>query len=405
MKLKYLLRGLASPKVKVWGFVFLIICLIFIFSKAREQGQKVVYRSTERPSFREGRILGTPRETYLRSKELQLERVAKKITTQNRALVERIGDLEQRLEEKLGETAGESTRGDEEPPAATGKAEEKAGDEVIGGQKEGKEVRVNVPNGDDLAPLGPSLGLKPIPIRPSSGRSGRIISFPVKHKRKEKGVVLPTGSYVKAKLMTGVDAPEGKTYPVLLALDYSYQGPNQHKIDLSGCFIVAKSSASLSTERMSFQAQRLSCVSKRGEFFERKINGFVADDIDNSFAVAAKVNSRQGRVAKMAFLKSLIDGIGEIIGRKAQNIGGKNPDSANVVLQSGAQHAASKVSDWYLKQAQSLMPSLSVNSGQDVWVVMQESVLLPNQFFKRNVNHNRRNKNAKVFSYLSRIID
>ena len=43
-----------------------------------------------------------------------------------------------------------------------------------------------------------------------------VISFPVKHKRKEEGVTLPSGSYVKAKLMTGIDAPEGKTYPVLL---------------------------------------------------------------------------------------------------------------------------------------------------------------------------------------------
>ena len=164
----------------------------------------------------------------------------------------------------------------------------------------------------------------------------KTISFPVKYQRQEKGITLPTGSYVKAKLMTGVDAPESKTYPVLLALDYSYVGPNQHRIDLSGCFIIAKSSPSLATERMNFQATRLSCVSKRGQFFERKISGFVADDIDNSFAVKAKLKSKQGRVAKMAFLKSVVDGVGEIITRKAQNIGGANPDSANVLVQSGA---------------------------------------------------------------------
>ena len=224
----------------------------------------------------------------------------------------------------------------------------------------------------------------------------------MKQKRVEQGITLPTGSYVKAKLMTGIDAPEGKTYPVLLALDYSYIGPNKHKVDLSGCFIIAKSSPSMATERINFQATRLSCVSKKGKFFERKISGFVADYQDNTFAVKAELNSKQGRVAKMAFLKTIVDGIGEIIGRKAKNIGGKNPDSANVLVQNGAQGAASKVSDWYLKQVTSLMPTLSVNSGQDVWIVMQEKVLLPNDFFRKN---QRRNSNEKVFSYLTRIID
>jgi hypothetical protein len=202
--------------------------------------------------------------------------------------------------------------------------------------------------------------------------------------------------------MTGIDAPEGKTYPVLLSLDYSYVGPNKHKVDLSGCFIIAKSSPSMATERVNFQATKLSCVSKKGQFFERAINGFIADDGDNSFAVKGELHSKQGSVAKMAFIKSVVDGIGEIITRKSQNIGGKNPDAANVLVQNGAQGAASKVSDWYLKQVSSLMPTLSVKSGQDVWIVMQESVLLPNNFFRKN---QRRHKNVKVYSYLTRLID
>ncbi len=235
-----------------------------------------------------------------------------------------------------------------------------------------------------------------------SSKGPRVISFPVKHQRVEEGVTLPTGSYVKAKLMTGVDAPEGKTYPVLLALDYSYIGPNKHKVDLSGCFMIAKSSPSMATERINFQATRLSCVSKKGKFFERKVNGFIADDSDNTFAVKAKLNSKQSRVAQMAFLKSVVDGIGDIISRRSQNIGGSNPDSANTIVQNGAQGAAAKVSDWYLKQATSLIPTLAVHSGQDVWIVMQEKVLLPNNFFMKN---ERRNRHEKVFSYLTRIID
>lgn len=202
--------------------------------------------------------------------------------------------------------------------------------------------------------------------------------------------------------MTGIEAPDGTTYPTLLALDYGFVGPNKHKVDLSGCFMIAKSSPSMATERVNFQATKLSCVSKRGKFFEREINGFVADNTDNAFAVRAELNSKQGKVAKMAFLKSVIDGVGEIITRKSQNIGGANPDSANVMIQNGAQGAASKVSDWYLNQVSSLLPTLKVGSGADVWVIMQDKVILPNDFFRKN---ERRKADGQVYSYLSRVVD
>ena len=61
------------------------------------------------------------------------------------------------------------------------------------------------------------------------------------------------------------------------------------------------------------QASKLSCVSKRGGMFEREINGFVADDADNSFAVMGSVNTKQDRVAATAFLSSIVAGIGKAI--------------------------------------------------------------------------------------------
>jgi hypothetical protein len=37
----------------------------------------------------------------------------------------------------------------------------------------------------------------------------------------ETGISLPLGSPVKAKPMTGIEAPEGRNYPVLIQLDYA----------------------------------------------------------------------------------------------------------------------------------------------------------------------------------------
>ena len=81
--------------------------------------------------------------------------------------------------------------------------------------------------------------------------------------------------------MTGIDAPEGKTYPVLLVSTFLMLAQTNTRL-ISGCFIIAKSSPSMATERINFQATRLSCVSKKGKFFERKISGFVADNTDNT---------------------------------------------------------------------------------------------------------------------------
>lgn len=211
----------------------------------------------------------------------------------------------------------------------------------------------------------------------------------MQRKAPPKGPTLPSGSFVRAKLVNGVQTPEGKVLPTLLVLDYAFQSPNNSRMNLTGCFALAKTQASLSTERLEFQVYKMSCVSKRGEMFERELNGFVVDNQDNNFAVKGTVDSHQGRVAALAFLNSVIQGAGEIIERKAKNIGGGNPDNANadIVLQQSATTASSKVVDWYLQQATStLAPTITVPSGKDVWIVLNDSVEVPDHYFPKTLN-------------------
>lgn len=217
--------------------------------------------------------------------------------------------------------------------------------------------------------------------------------------------MVPAGSYVRAKLMTGLQTPEGKVYPTLLVLDYAFQSANNSRVNLSGCFALAKTQASLSTERIEFQVYKLSCVSRKGEMFEREMNGFVVDDKDNNFALKGEVQSHQGRVAAMAFMNSVIQGAGEIIERKGKNIGGANPDSkgTDIVLQQSATTSASKVVDWYLNQAtNTLVPTISVKSGQDVWIVVNDTVEVPNNYFLSKESERRTTDDSRDF--LSNII-
>jgi conjugal transfer pilus assembly protein TraB len=149
--------------------------------------------------------------------------------------------------------------------------------------------------------------------------------------------------------------------------------------------LILKSSGDLSTESVQFQATKLSCVSKKGMMFERKVNGFIADNKDSNFGVRGELLSKQGGVARTALVSSIVERASSLI------TGTKNDTSA--VLASGGGEAATTVANWYLKQAQSLLPTIRVGSGQDVWVVMADKVNLPSEYFKK-----RRKGNASIYS-------
>jgi conjugal transfer pilus assembly protein TraB len=224
-------------------------------------------------------------------------------------------------------------------------------------------------------------------------------------------VVLPAGSYVKAKLLTGVEAPEGRTYPVLLQLDYAHIVPNNKSVDLKGCFVIAKAEGDLSTERVQMQATKLSCVARNGQMFEREINGFVADARDNSFSVTGTVNSKQDRVAAMAFLAAVVEGIGRSVqmaqtstqtfssGAQSQVLTG---NEGRYLAAGGAASAAGQVTQWYLKEAQNLLPTINVGSGQDVWVVLNDTIELPHTYFRMTFAGG---SHGKDYQFTNRLLD
>ena len=276
------------------------------------------------------------------------------------------------------------------------------------------EVKMTSSSAIQASELGISTHYSAPKINGKPGAS--MISFPVKSTGsvsfKGPEITLPSGSYVKAKLLTGVEAPEGKTYPVLMQLDYAFIIPNHKRLDLNGCFIIAKAQGDLSTERVQMQATKLSCVSKRGGMFEREVNGFIADDVDNSFAVIGRVNTKQDRVAATAFLSSIVSGIGKAVQQaqttqQATPLGGGQSiitgDQAKYIGAGGASEAASMVTQWYLKQAQSLLPTINVGSGQDVWIVMQDKVELPKAYFNQNTEGGT--SNASIYSHFTRLVE
>lgn len=415
----------------------LLVLGVWLVSKTMERETRV-YESKNGTSFEGSRILGSSKEVYERQGML-LENRVKSIEKSQREIKDALETLARRGDAGAGQNSSVNPVPPPAPPQAQPSSSQPqpstppqtaAPEGQQGGESflEAKPQNFLPPSSNlytEQVPPSPA-GQYAAPARrgyapsyhqqvalPASGNGPAIISFPVDAKAQptELGVVLPVGSFVRGKILSGVEAPEGKALPVLLQADFAFVGPNKTRIDLSGCFMIAKSTGNLSIERVEMQATKLSCVSRSGQMFERDINGYVADEKDNSFAVMGSVNTKQDRVAVMAFLSSVVEGVGKAV-QAAQTTTQTNDqgasrtvidgDQGKFIAAGGASNAATMVTEWYLKQAQNLLPTINVGSGQEIWVVMQESVSLPNSYFKRN---QQQRSGGNVYSYLSRVMD
>jgi hypothetical protein len=398
------MKELTQKKPIIVGLsVIGVLLVVNLFGLMGDKENRVIERGAA-VSFQNGRILNDRESTFYYGKERLLSQKAQAMFEGQSKLEARLAELEKKLQEANATAANANLPKTDLPPS-------------VGGQTQSLGIAPNAEPSAQETPIhlygAPPDGTTS-PARSTVSRvrakGPDLIAFPVKSDVKTEGVVLPSGSYVKAKVLTGVDVPEGKTYPVLMVLDFSYVGPNDHKIDLSGCFMIAKAEGDLSTERVQMQATKMSCVSKKGKMFEREVNGFVADDKDGSFAMKGQVNSKQGRVAAMAFIAGVVDGVGKAV-QASQTTQSTNPlgggssmmtgDAGKYAVAGGASNAAGMVAQWYLQQAQNLAPTVAIGSGRDVWIVMKDKVSLPEEYFKKE----RKNGDEGIYSYFTRVLE
>jgi len=370
---------------------FLVLLIIYALSRTTETIIHI-YHSDKKPDFKDGKILGSEKDLEASNRDALVNKMFHELQQSILALNDKTQSLDQKIK-NLIPVKSEATSVPSPGPTMANTTPATPRDVAAQENETGVSGTIH----------------KTVDLNPRMPKGQSIISFPVKEQAEiGSQIILPPGSYVKAKVMSGVQAPEGKTLPSLLELDYAYILPNHKRLDLSGCFMIAKAQGDLSTERVQMQASKLSCVSKTGKMFERDVNGFIADDKDNNFAVAGTVNSKQDRVAAMAFLSSIVEGVSKAV-QQAQTtqqttpLGGSQSvvtgDQATYLAAGGAAGAASQVTQWYLKHAEALLPTISISSGHDIWIVMQESVKLPSEFFRKN------DGGKDAFSYLRNLIE
>ena len=204
-------------------------------------------------------------------------------------------------------------------------------------------------------------------------------------REKKADELLITGSFARARLLNGVEAPtggqaNGNPVPMLLEIKDPAFLPNQYRADIKRCMVTANATGDLSSERVLVRLDRLSCLTESRGAIDVKLTGYVTGE-DGKTGLKARVVTRSGQAIANALLVGTLSGLGEAVSLAAQdsstNFAGTVTTTVNnpwrAGLGEGMQDALDRVADYYLRLADKIFPVLEVDAGRDVDIVITQS--------------------------------
>jgi conjugal transfer pilus assembly protein TraB len=250
----------------------------------------------------------------------------------------------------------------------------------------GQPAAVGVPptmpeRGIDSGEMGQAPDIRPS-TGPDSGKEKQVVKTP--------GTYLPSGSFVRAVLLAGLNAPTGgqaqsNPHPVLLRLVDHAQLPNQFRLKAKDCLIVGSGYGDLSSERAYIRTESLSCVSPRGESLDLPIKGYVAGE-DGKAGVMGRLITKQGQVLANALIAGIGSGLGQAFQQSATTTSTSPLGSTSTVkpgeefkagISSGVGKAMDRLAQYYISLAEKLYPVVEVDAGRLVDVVITKGAMLP----------------------------
>lgn len=254
----------------------------------------------------------------------------------------------------------------------------------------------------DFMRLPPVPSYQPVPTVPVKEeprwRGGiTVVSNPEKitpkevaEAKKERSIYLPSGSFMEAMLLSGLDAKtieSGKSdpVPVLLRVTNLAVLPNDLKSHLKGCFIIASGFGDLADERVALRLNTLSCITKQGQaVIDQPVRGMVVDS-DGKVGLRGTVVSKMGSVLARSFLAGFFGGIGNGLqaASKTTTVGAavgltnvQTDDLAQAGVGAGLSQSSGELQRFYLDLAKATMPVIEVGATKNVTVVISEGVEL-----------------------------
>lgn len=201
--------------------------------------------------------------------------------------------------------------------------------------------------------------------------------------RDEKGVgtYLPTGSFVRADLLTGLYAPTGgqaqkNPLPVLLRLKDNAFLPSRMRAGIKDCFVTGAAFGDQSAERAYIRTEKLSCIGADGKAVDSRLSATVVDG-DGSIGIRGRLVRKEGAFLQQAIVASLASGLGQAF-RSSANTQSVSALGSTSTVQSGEEfragfaggmsNAADRLANYFVSAAEKMHAVVEVNAGREVTV-------------------------------------
>ena len=221
------------------------------------------------------------------------------------------------------------------------------------------------------------------------------ITIPVPKKKEKKSkpkvtkeyLKLPDGSIVEGTVVTGIYAPvtDKQWLPTLINVDEAFYGPNDTRVPLKNCKVLAKAQGDYTTQRAYVKLYKLSCVLPDGRAVSFPIEGYAADSRDSALGVHGKLISVTGNYIVGSFLTSFLSGYSSALshtqvsntitssGATVSSITGSATRYAGLA---GTSQAFNMLAQYYQSKLNKLVDMIYVPSGKRVWLVIQKGTVI-----------------------------
>lgn len=199
---------------------------------------------------------------------------------------------------------------------------------------------------------------------------------------------IPAGTYIRAVLLNGLDAPTGgqsqqNPHPVLLQLADDAVLPNKFRAALKNCMVTANGYGDIAAERAYIRSDRLSCIDENGGAIDVRLTGYIAGE-DGKTGMRGRVVEKTGRILANAIFASLGSGIGQAfkqsgVSQNTNALGGTSEtvtDGFKAGFGTGISKSFDRLSEYYIRVAEKLFPVIEVNGGRVVDIVVTKGVAI-----------------------------
>ncbi len=372
-------RSLFDNDAIKWGGIFVGSAVaLFLASRLFSSGEGVVIKSD--PELQK-RLL----EEVLKSQSQMNEQILNQLKEINEQLRHLKESREIKVEEKEKQPSGGSAFRIEEspslPPPPPPPPPPPLYTEPVKPPEEYKPKINRVERKDEQSKADSNLfaqsGMSDVPlsVNPENGKSAD----------EKKTVYLPAGTTLRGRIINSFPAPVGgERFPaVLIELDGHARLPNNYRLDLSRCLVIAKAEGSYVLERAKLETYKLSCILKNGKVIEVSPKGMVISGEDGLEGVRGKfinVNREQlltyfGGTTLSGFFSALQQGQ---ITRFTTPFG-TTTDIKNeflYALYGSLAQTWNEFAKFYLEQAKKIVPVVVVKAGVPVYIVLVDGVSL-----------------------------